>query len=79
MLKVIVFFSAAEGMGLEPTSCLALEDSLNGVLSAKSARMRVIAIPEQYKNHALGFHIADSILASLKEVEDTWKSQFTPK
>ena len=62
-------------MGLSPTNCLALEDSLNGALSAKSARMKVIAVPEVFENHGLGFHIADAILPTLTEVKSAWKAK----
>ena len=54
----------------QPTECLALEDSLNGVLAAKSARMKCIAIPEEPDGHDKGFYIADVILRSLEQRQD---------
>jgi HAD superfamily hydrolase (TIGR01509 family) len=43
-----VYLEAARRLGTEPSRCAAIEDSHNGILSAVSAGMRVIAIP----NHA---------------------------
>ena len=40
------YLSTAAKLGVDPVACLALEDSFNGALSAKAARMRVIAVPE---------------------------------
>lgn len=36
-----VFLHAAEGLAVDPARCLAIEDSVNGVLSAKAAGMEV--------------------------------------
>ena len=41
-----VYLTAAHKLGFKPQDCLAIEDSVNGVLSAKAAQMGVIAIPE---------------------------------
>ena len=36
---------AAERLGVDPTQCVALEDSPSGVRSATAAGMRVIVVP----------------------------------
>ena len=41
-----VYLTTAENLGVAPQTCLAIEDSLNGVLAAKAAQMKCIAIPE---------------------------------
>ena len=65
-----VFLSCAAKLGVNPAECLAIEDSFNGVKSAKSAGMKVIAIPE--KSHARDSRleeIADWILNDLTELD----------
>lgn len=41
-----VYLKAAEMLGVEPTRCVCLEDSSNGILSGKNAGMKVIAVPD---------------------------------
>ncbi|MCB9595510.1 MAG: hexitol phosphatase HxpB [Sandaracinaceae bacterium] len=57
-----VFLRCAETLGVPPTACLVFEDSLNGVIAAKAARMRCVAVPEKPDPR---FAIADRVLASL--------------
>jgi HAD superfamily hydrolase (TIGR01509 family) len=40
-----VYLLAAERIGVEPAACLVVEDSLNGVMAARAAGMRVVLIP----------------------------------
>jgi len=42
-----VFLSAAKKMNVRPENCLVIEDSLNGIIAAKAARMEVVCIPEK--------------------------------
>lgn len=68
-----VYLTTAKQLNVLPQDCLALEDSLNGVLAAKAAQMKCIAIPEpsQYSNPK--FAIADKILKSLEELNlEVW-------
>jgi sugar-phosphatase len=41
-----VYLTTASLLGVPPQSCVAVEDSANGVLSARAAGMRCIAIPD---------------------------------
>lgn len=66
-----VYIRAAEDLGVHPNHCLAFEDSVNGVLSAKAAKMKCIAIPEPGDREDKRFGIADLVLDSLRD--------FTPK
>lgn len=40
-----LYLSACEGMGINPASALAFEDSPNGILAGKRAGMQVVAVP----------------------------------
>jgi len=62
-----VFLSAAARLGVAPTECLVFEDSLNGVIAAKAARMICVAVPERVDPR---FAIADAILPSLQAFDD---------
>ena len=57
-------------LGVQPDECLVFEDSLNGVLSAKSARMKCVAIPEEHNKDNPKFSIADIKLSSLDQFND---------
>lgn len=62
-----VYLAAAHALGVAPTDCLAFEDSANGLLAAKAARMRCIAVPEPAVRADRRFFIADAILDSLAD------------
>ena len=66
-----VYLTTANKLNIVPQSCLALEDSLNGVLAAKAAQMKCIAIPEAIQQNNPKFAIADTVLKSLTELNDT--------
>jgi mannitol-1-/sugar-/sorbitol-6-/2-deoxyglucose-6-phosphatase len=59
------YLSTATKLGVDPTGCLALEDSFNGAISAKAARMRVIAVPEPAALASPRWGFCDAILPSL--------------
>ena len=64
-----VFLEAARRLGIEPTRCAAVEDSENGIHSAKAAGMRVLAIPNpQYPPHDEALEAADVVLPSIGEL-----------
>ena len=60
-----VFLTAAEKLKVDPADCLVIEDSLNGVIAAKAARMKVIAVPEKSHAYDQKLELADMILPSL--------------
>jgi HAD superfamily hydrolase (TIGR01509 family) len=64
-----VYLEAARRLGVPPTRCAAVEDSHNGIRSAKAAGMRVFAIPNPHfppGDEALAE--ADVVLASIAEL-----------
>lgn len=62
-----VFLLCAEASNHHPTNCVAIEDSLNGIISAKASGMKVIAVPEEKNWLNPKFAVADLILKSLEE------------
>jgi HAD superfamily hydrolase (TIGR01509 family) len=64
-----VYLEAARRLGVAPEGCAAIEDSENGIRSAKAAGMRVLAIPNPQfppAEHALA--LADDALDSIREL-----------
>ncbi|MBA3450322.1 MAG: HAD-IA family hydrolase, partial [Chloroflexia bacterium] len=62
-----VYIEAARALGIEPWRCLAFEDSPNGVIAAKAARMTCIAVPDPALANDRRFGAADLILPSLSD------------
>jgi HAD superfamily hydrolase (TIGR01509 family) len=64
-----VYLEAARRLGVEASSCCAIEDSHGGIRSAKSAGMRVVAIPNPtYPPDDEALALADVIVPSLDEL-----------
>ncbi len=61
-----LYLAALSGLGLSPADVLAFEDSPNGVLSAKRAGIRVVAVPNPITTQ-MKIEGADILLASLAE------------
>jgi mannitol-1-/sugar-/sorbitol-6-/2-deoxyglucose-6-phosphatase len=64
-----VIFTTAQRLGVDPKRCLVLEDSLNGVIAAKAARARCIAVPAAFEREDPRFRLADLVLGSLEELD----------
>jgi HAD superfamily hydrolase (TIGR01509 family) len=64
-----VYLEAARRLGVDPKRCAAVEDSHAGIRSAKSADMRVIAIPNAaYPPDDEALALADTVVPSLEEL-----------
>ncbi|HYP47948.1 MAG TPA: HAD family phosphatase [Thermoleophilaceae bacterium] len=64
-----VFLEAAGRLGVEPTACAAIEDSDNGIRSARAAGMRVLALPNpHYPPGAEALAQAHEVIRSLAEL-----------
>ena len=62
-----IFLTAAKSVGIEPKSCIVIEDSHNGIIAAKNAGMKCIA----YKNPNSGnqdLSKADMTITSFEEI-----------
>jgi HAD superfamily hydrolase (TIGR01509 family) len=64
-----VYLEAARRLGAEPSACVAIEDSRNGILSAVAAGIQVIAVPNRaFPPGGEALEKAARILASLDEL-----------
>jgi HAD superfamily hydrolase (TIGR01509 family) len=65
-----VYLEAARRLGVDPARCGAVEDSHNGIRSAKAAGMVVVAVPNPHyppDDEALG--LADVVVPSIDELQ----------
>jgi len=69
-----VFLICASQLQISPLECIVIEDSINGVIAAKAAFMRVIALPEQENINNDKFSIADYKLNNMQEVLKLFKT-----
>jgi sugar-phosphatase len=70
-----VYLTLAQSLRVPPTACLAFEDSVNGMISAKAARMACVAVPEAHHRHDRRFALADLVLGSLVELDEgRWRA-----
>jgi HAD superfamily hydrolase (TIGR01509 family) len=64
-----VYLEAARRLGVAPEACAAVEDSHNGILSARAAGMRTIAIPNPaFPPAPDALAEADVVLGSIREL-----------
>ena len=73
-----VFLSTAVKLEIDPKDCVVIEDSFNGMIAAKAARMKVIAVPEKSHSQDSRLAIADEVLESLNDfnldiIHKLWK------
>jgi mannitol-1-/sugar-/sorbitol-6-/2-deoxyglucose-6-phosphatase len=63
-----VYLHTAKELGVSPLECLVIEDSINGVIAGKAARMHVICIPEKTHTPNPKLIIADENFDNLSEL-----------
>ena len=66
-----VYMTTARKMNVRGGACLAIEDSVNGAVAAKAAGMRCIALPDPDARHDRRFGIADAVVDSLTDIDET--------
>jgi mannitol-1-/sugar-/sorbitol-6-/2-deoxyglucose-6-phosphatase len=63
-----VFLHCAEKLQVSPLQAVVLEDSVNGVIAAKAARMKAIAVPAIHHYEDLRFSLAEWKVRSLEQL-----------
>ncbi|MQL46924.1 hexitol phosphatase HxpB [Photorhabdus khanii] len=66
-----VYLRAAEQLSVSPISCVTLEDSFNGMIATKAARMCSIVVPTAHYFDDLRWILADIKLRSLEQLSVT--------
>ena len=70
-----VYLTCCAKLGVEAHRCVAIEDSLNGVIAAKAGRLRCIAVPSVEDRERPAFAVADAKLESLVGIDaEVWNS-----
>jgi haloacid dehalogenase superfamily, subfamily IA, variant 3 with third motif having DD or ED/haloacid dehalogenase superfamily, subfamily IA, variant 1 with third motif having Dx(3-4)D or Dx(3-4)E len=64
-----VFLHCAQSLGSSPLNCLVLEDSVNGMIAGKAARMKVLVVPDEVHFDDPRFSVADAKLRSLEDFD----------
>lgn len=72
-----VFIACAKQLGVAPNECLVIEDSLNGVIAAKAAMMKVIAVPDDEHKKMPQFAVADHKPENMYEALGLLKTFFS--
>lgn len=64
-----VYLEASRRLGVAPGSCVAVEDSANGIRAAHAASMHVVAYPNRhYPPDAHALELVDAVIGSLAEL-----------
>jgi mannitol-1-/sugar-/sorbitol-6-/2-deoxyglucose-6-phosphatase len=63
-----VYLGVASKMGLQPRECMAVEDSVTGIKSAKAAGMYTVAYPEALEYELEQYSLADVKIKNLSEI-----------
>ncbi|MFA5505956.1 MAG: hexitol phosphatase HxpB [Vulcanimicrobiota bacterium] len=72
-----VYLTAARKLGFAPRDCLAIEDSINGLIAARAAQMGVIAVPEKALYDDPRFALADLKLDRLDKALPLLQAAFS--
>lgn len=65
-----VFLDCAAALGVSPANCICFEDSFNGMIAAKAARMKCVVVPARNHQQEAKWAAADLKLTSLLNFND---------
>ncbi len=63
-----VFITASTKLDIAPSNCLVFEDSINGMIAAKAAKMKCVGIPNKDIRGDIRTCIADFVVDSLEDL-----------
>jgi beta-phosphoglucomutase family hydrolase len=61
-----IFLLAAKRLSIDPACCLVIEDAINGVIAAKAAGMKCVAVTNTHPHHDLS--MADLVIDDLSQL-----------
>ena len=65
-----VYLNCATKLNSHPTECICFEDSFNGMIAAKAARMKCVVVPSAEDHQNVKFNAADLKLSSLQNFNE---------
>jgi mannitol-1-/sugar-/sorbitol-6-/2-deoxyglucose-6-phosphatase len=65
-----LYLGAARKLGIDPVNCLTFEDSFNGAISAKAARMKLVTVPDPHDFKSTRYDFSDLKLPSLRDFKE---------
>jgi beta-phosphoglucomutase-like phosphatase (HAD superfamily) len=65
-----VYINCADKLNVSPLTCICFEDSFNGIISAKAARMHCVAVPEPVQFDHKKWGAADVKISCLKDFNE---------
>ncbi len=65
-----VYLNCAERLNSDPLECVCFEDSFNGLIAAKAAKMKCVVVPSLHDSKLLKFHAADLKISSLQNFNE---------
>jgi len=66
-----VYLSVAQKLNVDPKKCLVIEDSLNGIIAGKAAKMKVVCIPEKTHDPEPKLILADAQFEDMQKMLKT--------
>jgi mannitol-1-/sugar-/sorbitol-6-/2-deoxyglucose-6-phosphatase len=73
-----VYLDCAALLGSHPVNCLCFEDSFNGMIAAKAARMKCVVVPAPHALNNKGWEAADLKISNLRHFDENVFSQLNP-
>lgn len=65
-----VYLNCAESLNSHPLECVCFEDSFNGLIAAKAARMKCVVVPSIHDSKLVKFNAADLKISSLQNFNE---------
>lgn len=71
-----VYMLCADELGSDPHSCICFEDSFNGMIAAKAAKMKCVVVPAHHQLNDIRWGAADLKISSLQNFNDLLLMRF---